>query len=182
MNPLFKEIDQICFVVDDIMESIKIFNDSYGIGPWAIMNFGYKEGDAEFNGNAVQIDNAVTDGVEVGTYAAKLAVCNSVSNIQLEIIQPLDEKSTFGKYLKEHGPGVHHISIKNGPFKESLKVMADAGFTPGMTVRIDGHEDTAFVDHMDPLGTFLELHDRGDDFTPPQVKLEMYPPDAKPDF
>ena len=34
MASVFKQLGQISMVVEDVMETAKIWNDEYGIGPW----------------------------------------------------------------------------------------------------------------------------------------------------
>lgn len=39
MASVFKQLGQISMVVEDVMETAKIWNDEYGIGPWGFLHF-----------------------------------------------------------------------------------------------------------------------------------------------
>lgn len=39
MASVFKQLGQISMVVEDVMETAKIWNDEYGIGPWGFLHY-----------------------------------------------------------------------------------------------------------------------------------------------
>lgn len=179
-KPLFTKVEQVSMVVRDAKESARFFSDTYGIGPWLCVQFG-DAGDG--NDNWIPAENVVLDGEEIGTYCIDCCVCTLPSGIELELISPKKGDSVFARFLKERGPGIQHISINNGDYRETLERMAAAGYKPGQTAFIDGNETCAFVDHRDVVGCYFEIHDRPENFKYPDVTPEYIPgpgPDDKP--
>lgn len=178
MKPLFTNINQVCFIVRDVDAAVRMFADGLGIGPWLVVNFGVREGDAAYNANAVPVKDTVLYGKYVGSYALRIGICD-MKGTQIELIQPLDDKSLFALYAREMGVGGQHICTNfTGSFEEILDTMAAAGFPLSQLARIDNKEDCAFVDHMRLLGTHIELQRRPDDFTKPDIEPGLYPPDG----
>ncbi len=178
MEPLFTTVEQVSFMVRDMDEAVKCFADYYGIGPWTIVNFGHIDGDEEYNRTAVKIEDTVLEGKYVGVYAVRIGAC-TLPGLQIELIQPLDDKSLFSKYIMENGPGGQHIAVDNTvSFANLMGIMAEGGYPLAQLAKIDDIEDCAFVDHMRTLGTYIELHQRPDDFTFPDVPVRMYPEDG----
>ena len=174
IKKLFSEIEQLGFVVEDLMPAVKLLSDKYGIGPWSFMDFGSACGDKE--GEYVTVENAIHEGDRVEPYGVKGAMC-WIDNIEIELLQPVDDKSTFAKFLREKGPGLHHISLKQPlSYEESLQIMTNAGHPSAQTATIDTTETCAFCDHSDILGCFFEIHKRPDPFVYPDVPKRFYPP------
>jgi methylmalonyl-CoA/ethylmalonyl-CoA epimerase len=95
-KPVFKGVFQVGLVVKDCMGTLKKYNDDYGIGPWNIYEMG---------------PDSVTDMIirdKPETYAMRAAVA-MVGDVMIELIEPLDDKSIYAEWLKEHGDGIHHI-------------------------------------------------------------------------
>lgn len=179
-KPLFTKVEQISMVVRDARASARFLCDTYGIGPWICVQFG-DAGDG--NDNWIPIENVVLDGENIGTYSIDCCVCDLPSGIQIEIISPKAGDSVFARFLADKGPGIQHISINNGDYQETLDRMARAGYRPGQTATVDRDETCTFVDHKDVIGCYLEIHERPENFTLPQVKPEFIPgpgPEDKP--
>lgn len=174
VKKLFTEIEQLAFVVSDLMEAVHLFADRYGIGPWTFMDFGSACGLKE--GEYVTVENAVHEGKPMSQYGVKGAMC-WVDNIEIELLQPIDDESTFAKFLHERGPGLHHISLKHpNSYEETLSIMTQAGHPAAQTATIDTTETCTFCDHADILGTFFEIHKRPIPFIYPDVPKRSYPP------
>ena len=95
MASVFKQLGQISMVVEDVMETAKIWNDEYGIGPWGFLHF------TEENMTSMSVH-----GKNV-PYAMDIALCNMYPNIEIELIAPKDDRSIYAEFLREHGPGIH---------------------------------------------------------------------------
>jgi len=98
-KPTFTNILQVCMVVKDCYASVKTYADKHGIGPWAIY---------DFTPDTVQ-DMSIRGKPQ--EYAMRLALA-TVGNVELELIEPLDDKSDYAKFLKEHGEGMHHLGVE----------------------------------------------------------------------
>lgn len=97
MKSMFSGIHQIGLVVKNLKETIRIYTDSYGIGPWNVW---------EFNSDMVQDMQVKGEKVD---YRMLVATCKTM-NVDWEIIEPLDDKSIFKEFLAQHGEGLQHIS------------------------------------------------------------------------
>lgn len=176
-NPVFTQITQVCPVVEDIWESVKIYNDVYGIGPWRIY---------EFDDEHI-INKEVHGKPEKFNFLA--ALCNSCG-IEIELVQPLTESGTFAEFLREHGPGLHHLLVTRGNSygdtmallnKRGIEVMSSATFeSSGMTF--------LYPDTTKDLGFIMEFVDT-DEYRPrktgekrkPMLQLKgVYPPAEEP--
>src|SRR5262249_8355908 len=95
-RPSFAETMQIGIVVHDLDAAVRRYVDDYGIGPWEIYQL--KPGD-------------VKDWREHGQPAqpSTRIATTMVGRVQWELIQPLDDKSIFARFLAAKGEGVHHI-------------------------------------------------------------------------
>lgn len=176
---LFTTIEQVSFTVRHLDRTVKYLSDVCGIGPWSLCNFGYIDGDNEFNRETIKVADTIVEGRYVGTYAVRIAQC-VVGNVEIELIEPMDEKSIFSSYLKHNGPGGQHLAVdRTEAFGTVLGIMAENGYPLAQLAKIDDIEDCAFVDHMRTLGTYLELHRRPEDFSLPEVLLKnKYPKDG----
>lgn len=174
MDGLFRNIEQVAFVVSNLDEAVRALTDELGLSPVIMVNFGYMEGDRLFNQNAASIEQVYLDGRYIGSYAVRLGVCEMKNGMQIELIEPLENPSIFRQYLEEHGPGAQHIAVDNScSFAEMIGRMGAAGNPLGQIARVDAQEDCAFVKHTYSLGTALELHHRGPDWAPPSGQPPM---------
>lgn len=98
-KPAFTNILQVGIVVRDCYASMKTYTEKYSIGPWAIY---------DFTPDTVQDMSVLGKPQE---YAMRLAL-TTVGNVELELIEPLDDKSDYAKFLKERGEGVHHLGVE----------------------------------------------------------------------
>ena len=147
------------FVVQDLMESIREYNDFFGIGPWDILTFDER-----------YIENVVLDGVAYPSYRIKVGFCPDCPNLPcaVELIQPLDDRSTFAKFLKERGPGLHHLGIQcDEPYEQVLKFLEAHDIPIEQSALVSKGENCFFVDAVKKFGTLFELQGRVADFTPP---------------
>lgn len=90
---MIKKIDHIAIVVKDIDKAIKDYGDM----------FGFKLADKrDFGGDAIVANIKAGD-------------------ITLELFQPTKEDTAFGKFLKETGGGLHHISFLTDDIVKEIK-------------------------------------------------------------
>jgi len=55
------------------------------------------------------------------------AVLVRVGDITLEFLQPLTDKGSFAKFLKERGGGLHHVSFETNNIMQDLKGLKAQG-------------------------------------------------------
>ena len=97
-KPLFTDVLQMSVVVRDLEAAMRTYVEEYGLGPWEIY---------EFNPETVR---GMHEGGEPVESSWRLALAQ-VGRVQWELIEPLDERSTYARFLADHGEGVHHVGL-----------------------------------------------------------------------
>ncbi|WP_114747707.1 VOC family protein [Pleomorphovibrio marinus] len=138
-----KKIGQVAIVVEDIEASGKLWAEVLGLDePEAFVSVSHPERPTTFNG-------------EVTHAEAKLAFLK-LENLEIELIQPMGEGSTWQEFLDTHGEGIHHFAF----WVEDKEGIAKKLSTMGMpTVQTGGWETGGYtyVDARDALGAIVEL-------------------------
>lgn len=136
-------VTQIGLVVKDIEKSIDAYVDVLGLPrPQVIVTDAYDLAETNYRGKPSQAQ-------------AKLAFFN-MGQVQIELIEPIGEPSTWKEALDANGDGVHHIAFQ---IKDTGKVVAylegkgihlvqQGKYTGGMY---------SYVDASQSLGLVLEL-------------------------
>ena len=147
MDTQFAKFLQIGIIVENVEETIKHYEE-YGIGPWRVSNMDSNELPGEFimNGKHERLQSI-------------MAFCDCWG-FEIELIQPISD-SQYMKWLKEHGPGMHHIAlITRDNFEQVL----------GEHKRLTGRDpwlwckdkeigmEFAYLDLHKELGLFLEVY------------------------
>lgn len=113
-RPVFKDITEIVMVVKDLDKSVKQQWEMFGIGPWEIWTL-----------NSSNVSDMVVHG-KSQPFAIKIAY-TKIGNVHWELIEPLDEKSTYFETLRERGEGVHNIVFAVDDYDETSKYMEANG-------------------------------------------------------
>jgi len=95
-EPLFTGVAEIIMVVHDLDAAMKAQWEEFGIGPWRIWTL-----------DSSNIKDMRQRG-EDKEFSIRIAY-TQIGDVNWEIIQPLDENSTYAELLREHGEGVHNI-------------------------------------------------------------------------
>ena len=99
-QPLVTDIVQIGVVVKNVDETIQHYQKILGLYDWHINYVDTRKG----LGTEFRIRNKEVD------VKAIIAWIN-IGNVELELIEPQDEESIYAEFLKEKGPGVHHVML-----------------------------------------------------------------------
>lgn len=111
-----KLVAQIGFIVKDIEETKKKWAKFLGVEVPPTQPIGeFNVIQTEFNGE--KAPNAYCD----------MAFFDVGPGLQLELIQPNEEPSTWRNFLDEKGEGIHHIAFQVQDSKEMVKRAEDAG-------------------------------------------------------
>lgn len=86
---------------------------------------------------------------------AKLAFFE-LDNLQLELIEPVGEPSTWHDYLKANGPGIHHIAFEIKDMDQKLDLLEKHGFKTIQRGDYTGGR-YAYAEATKQLGTVIEL-------------------------
>lgn len=106
----------------------------------------------------------VTDSVDVAqteyvggptTARAKLAFFH-LGQVDIELIEPIGEPSTWKDQLNQHGESLHHIAFQIEGMRDKLSYLASKGIPLVQRGEYTGGR-YAYVDGRAQLGTILEL-------------------------
>lgn len=109
---LFDNVIQIGIVVANIDKTIEAYRELLQVDTW---NINYVD---SANGKGSNFHN---NGNPIHA-TAKIAWVN-LGNIELELIEPRDQNSPYSEFLKEHGPGVHHIMLGTPTYSDATAHM-----------------------------------------------------------
>ncbi|MDR1358598.1 MAG: VOC family protein [Coriobacteriales bacterium] len=107
---LFSAILQVGIVVDNIEASMDRWRE-YGFTTWS---------------DIIPVDeNTSPDTRQFGeplVYSTKIAMCDDLA-VQIELIEPVSGDSIYRRFLKEHGPGIHHLILetRDGEFGKTVE-------------------------------------------------------------
>ncbi|HEY7603988.1 MAG TPA: VOC family protein [Gaiellaceae bacterium] len=159
-EPIFNGTLQVSVVVPDLDKAMRTYVDDYGIGPWHVYDFN--------PGNVAGMHEA---GRPVQR-SWRLALAQ-VGEVQWELVQPLDEDSVYGRFLAEHGAGVHHIGVAVPGYEGTISELTGRGHEVLLGGTYNG-VTFAYLSTDRDLGIVTEIFDGapGEDQQPDAV----YPP------
>ncbi len=140
---VFTETMQIGIVVRDLDAALRRYVDDYGIGPWQVY---------EFNAENAKDLHEYGQPVE---RAWRLAV-TMVGQVMWELIEPLDEKSVYARFLAEKGEGVHHIAVATPRFDDAVAEQAKRGNNLVLSGTFSGAK-VAYLPTERDLGVIIEI-------------------------
>lgn len=136
---------QIGIITEDVNKSVAEF-EKFGFTGWVVQSF-----EPRF------IPGMMVNG-EKGTFTFNGAMWKN-EHMEIELIEPTNE-SVFMDYLREHGPGVHHLAFR--PVEGYEKFMEDyknQGYQSLFEVETgDGTPCFAYLDTIKQLGFYTEIH------------------------
>ena len=153
MEPIIKNILQICIVTSDVKAMMERYERHYGIGGWKFV-----DGEKGFPPEEKALD-LTTRGVR-GDFEITLASA-MVGNVEIELIQPLDDISDYARFLKEKGEGIHHVCIEADNERLADK-MKERGIDELMSGTIPGTARFVYYDATPDIGLTLEVLGQAD--------------------
>ncbi len=97
---MFKEFDHIGLAVQDIEQSIEFYSQAFGVTDW--------------------------ERIEMPERHMSVAATR-IGPVMVELIAPTSEDASFAKYLREKGPGMHHIAYSVDDISASLEELRQRG-------------------------------------------------------
>lgn len=95
-SPSVSKVIQIAMVVDDLDAAMQRYVDELGVGPWSVFLSDH-------------IDQSIRERPASVTF--RIGLCDALP-IQLELVEPLDDVSIYAEFLRDHGPGLHHLAFE----------------------------------------------------------------------
>jgi methylmalonyl-CoA/ethylmalonyl-CoA epimerase len=141
---MFSNCVQIGIVVADIDRAMNNLTEIFGIGPFRIIEWPPDD----------RSDFQRFYYGEPGDFSARMAF-TELGMMELELIQPLEGKSIWADFLKDHGEGIHHIRFNVDDNKPVLEYLVEhgvqstqhgSGLRPGTTwVNLDTQDIVGFT-------------------------------------
>jgi len=97
---MVRKIDHVAIVVRDADAALKLYSEMFGF--------------------------EVVETLE-GPGGEFKAVLVRVGDITLEFLQPLTDESSYARFLKERGGGLHHVSFETGDIEQEIKTLKAQG-------------------------------------------------------
>ena len=129
---MFENIHHIGIVVRDLDQALKLYEGIYGIEPSLV----YESPGAK----------------------SKIAFF-PVGECRVELIQPLDDDSAAGKFLRKRGEGIHHIAFAVKDIDKCLNKLAMEGvqLIDKKSRKVREDERVAFLNPKSTNGVLTEL-------------------------
>ncbi|NBI28193.1 VOC family protein [Chengkuizengella marina] len=136
-------ITQIGIIVKDVEKTSQMFADFFGVDkPEAFWTDAADKAQTEYKGSSTKA-------------RARLAFFD-MGSLQLELIQPDENPSTWREFLDEKGEGVHHIAFEVKGLFEKIKVLENQNMPLVQKGEFDGGR-YAYMDTSHNLKVILEL-------------------------
>ncbi len=134
---------QVGVIVRDIDKAAADYAEFFGIDkPQARLTDSHDKTLAEYRGSPTRA-------------RAKLAFMD-FGSLQVELIEPNEQPSTWREFLDRHGEGIHHLAFVVDGMKEKVATLAGKGFALQQKGEYTGGR-YAYVDTTDTLKTIIEL-------------------------
>ncbi|MBP2071449.1 VOC family protein [Thermoanaerobacterium butyriciformans] len=136
-------VTQIGIIVKDIEKASQTYADFFGVEkPKWNWTDGYEKSHAEFNGKPSDA-------------RAKLAFFD-MGQLQIELIEPDENISTWREFLDTHGEGVHHIAFQVKDMDEKIKALEKNEMSLVQKGDYEGGR-YAYIDTFSKLKVIIEL-------------------------
>ncbi len=130
-----KRINHIAFVVEEIEEALHFWRDALGL--------------------------KVTHVEEVPDQESVIALLH-VGNTEIELVKPKSDEGGVARYLKNRGPGFHHLCLEVGDIEATLESLKASGVRLINSEPIIGANGKriAFVHPESTHGVLVELYEQ----------------------
>ncbi|NLN49633.1 MAG: hypothetical protein GX154_11240 [Clostridiales bacterium] len=110
-------LDQIGFVVNDINKISNNLKKLIGVDEIKIVNWPIPG-----------IDPESTHRGNKCNWKMRLGFLDTIDNVTLEFIQPIEGVSIFSEFLEAHSPGLHHLRFSVKDFDEAVEDFIQEGY------------------------------------------------------
>ena len=143
-------VTQIGMVVENLDQSVKMYHQLFGIGPWHFYTYArplLKH--MSYHGQAVE-------------YSMRLALSN-MGPTRIELIEPISGPTVYADFIRTRGYGVQHLGLLVEDMQSDLAEARAAGIEmlmDGSGFGLDGDGHYAYLDTEERIGIMLELIER----------------------
>ncbi|MDK2902281.1 MAG: methylmalonyl-CoA/ethylmalonyl-CoA epimerase [Clostridiales bacterium] len=137
-------VAQIGIIVNDIERTAKKFADFFGMEvPEITLTDTYDKTSAQYKGQPTEA-------------RSKLAFLHMSNSIDIELIEPDDQPSTWREFLNTHGEGIHHIAFVIKDMQGKVNKLAEIGMPLVQKGEYTGGR-YAYIDSTADLKVMIEL-------------------------
>jgi methylmalonyl-CoA/ethylmalonyl-CoA epimerase len=129
---LFTQVDHLGFAVESIEDAVAFYQSAFGVAEWEL--------------------------IEMPDRHMRVAVAR-VGGTLIELIAPTSDAASFAKYLRERGPGMHHVAYRVDDIGAALDHLRSQGLRlideeprPGLHGTL-----VAFAHPKSAMGVLIEL-------------------------
>jgi methylmalonyl-CoA/ethylmalonyl-CoA epimerase len=98
---------------------------------------------------------------QLGYKAALMTIPGS--ELEFEIMEPLNDASFVQKFINERGTGLHHVCVEVESTEGAAKALENAGITPFGGIIDNGWKKHTFIHPKDSGGVLFQLFEERDD-------------------
>ena len=108
-------LGHVGYVVDDVDANAEKYRRSLGIEKFLVYNF--------------TPDNVWADERKLDGCTLRIAIGSIKNEVKIELIQPISGDTPHARFLKEKGPGIHHIAFYSKDYDQWRAYFKDCGAT-----------------------------------------------------
>lgn len=97
---MFTEVDHIGIAVEDVEQAVAFYEQAFGVGGW--------------------------ERVEMPERHMRIAA-RRIGHTMIEFIAPTSEEASFARFLRDRGPGLHHIAYRVENIDAALETLKAQG-------------------------------------------------------
>ena len=136
---MITKLDHVSILVPDIEKALNLFTTVFGLRPWKY---------------------GVTEVPEEGIKSVIIPV--GKGNLEsIELLEPIDSQSPYGRFLQERGEGLYHISLLVDNLDAEVKSLRDKGVSVDEAYQLPPSfpipARIAWVDPKSAFGVTIEL-------------------------
>ncbi|MFN8375656.1 MAG: VOC family protein [Anaerolineae bacterium] len=136
-------VTQVGIMVKDIERSVELYSEIFGVAkPPIIITDGYDKSHATYEGQPTKA-------------TAKLAFFN-MGQVQIELIEPIGEDSTWKEHLDRRGESVHHLAFAVPDTAKAVEYLNEKGMDVQQQGDFTGGMYT-YIKSTPQLGVAIEL-------------------------
>jgi Glyoxalase/Bleomycin resistance protein/Dioxygenase superfamily len=140
-------IVQNAYVVNDLKEACRTFNQIYGAGPFLVLE-NFKQDNVVYRGNTVQL-------------TLSIAMCQ-MGELNIEFIQQLSKgPSCYRDTYAEGEEGYHHVAVYCKDYETEKSRFEEQGFPVVQQMMMGEDAEICYVDTRKATGYMLELYPEG---------------------
>ena len=167
--PIFTDANHICVVTRDVDRTVRVWWDSYGVGPWRVFRYDDSNMSATVEGRPARFE-------------MRVALAQLGPGFRVEIVEPLDEHSPYAESLARHGGAdhIHHLRFDVADFDDAFGRLQGLGLATRLQATFagatpDGPRVTAaYLGTEADLGFTVEIVAMPGDFSMPEPEY-VYP-------